>query len=73
MNLAIQCQLCKLLGHTLRMNVNTPAQKAMQYYFENNKQSKQFRGRPRTTIATVLNRDIKEAAKPAMPEYSRQF
>ena len=28
----------RLLGHTLRMDENTPAQKAMQYYFENNKQ-----------------------------------
>ena len=52
----------RLLGHTLRMKTNTPAQKAMQFYFENNQNRKQFRGRPRTTIATVLNKEIKDAA-----------
>jgi hypothetical protein len=52
----------RLFGHTLRMKIDTPAQKAMQFYFENNQNRKQFRGRPRTTIATVLNKNIKDAA-----------
>jgi hypothetical protein len=58
----IAASRARLLGHTLRLDKATPAQKSMQYYFENNAQSKQFRGKPRTTIATVINAEIKEAA-----------
>ena len=54
----------RLFGHTLRMKIDSPAQKAMQFYFENNNnKSKQFRGRLRTTIATTLNKEIKLAAE----------
>ena len=52
----------RLFGHILCMDTNSPAQKAMQYYFESNQQNKQFRGRPRITLPTVLNNDIKAAA-----------
>ena len=47
----------KLFGHTLRMNKDTPARKAMKFYFERNNAGK-FRGRKRTTIVNTLNRDI---------------
>ena len=43
-----------LFGHTLCMKRNTPAQKVMQFYFENDQNRKQFCGRPCTTRATVI-------------------
>ena len=52
----------RLFGHVLRLNQQTPAQKSMQFYFENHDQSRQFRGKPRTTIATVINKEISNAA-----------
>ena len=50
-------QRWKLFGHTLRMEKETPARKAMKYFFERT-DAKKFRGRKRTTIVTTLNRDI---------------
>ena len=47
----------KLFGHTLRLNENTPAQKAMKYYFTKTTKGK-FRGRPRITLPRKLNEDI---------------
>ena len=47
----------KLFGHTLRMDKNTPARKAMKFYFEQSN-AKKFKGRKRTTIVNTLNRDI---------------
>ena len=47
----------KLFGHTLRMKADTPARKAMKFYFEQ-RSEKKFRGRKRTTIVNTLNRDI---------------
>ena len=47
----------KLFGHTLRMDKDSPARKAMKYYFEHS-DAKKFRGRKRTTIVSTLNRDI---------------
>ena len=37
----------------------TPAVKAMKFYFE--KSEKRFRGRPRESIVTTLNKDINRA------------
>jgi hypothetical protein len=51
----------KLFGHILRLNGNTPAQKSMDFYFENYDRRKCFRGRPRMTLVTVLNKDIEDA------------
>ena len=53
----------RLFGHCLRMNKDAPAQKAMEYYFDTKPGMKQFRGRPRTTLASVLNQDVKSAAQ----------
>ncbi len=47
----------KMLGHVLRMHPNTPARKAMKFYFEERKEKK-FRGRKRCTIVSTINRDI---------------
>ena len=47
----------KLFGHVLPSNNDTPANKAMAYYFENIN-DKQFKGRPRTTLPTTLYSDI---------------
>ena len=40
-----------------RLSPETPAQKAMNYYFENSN-SKNFRGRPTTTLPNSLHNDI---------------
>ena len=48
----------KMFGHALRMNENTPARKAMKYFFQVPKGHKKFKGRKRATIVTTLNRDI---------------
>ena len=58
LSLQILTNRWKLFGHTLRLNQNTPAQKAMNHYFKVSKESK-FRGRPRTTLPETLNDDIK--------------
>ena len=47
----------KLLGHTLRMDKDTPARKAMKFYFQNENCAK-FRGRRRSNIVNTINRDI---------------
>ena len=49
----------KMFGHALRLHENTPARKAMKYFFQVPKEGKKFRGRKRATIVTTLNRDIK--------------
>ena len=48
----------KLFGHVLRSSPETPAQLAMNYYFEN-LNSRKFRRRPTTTLPNSLHSDIK--------------
>ena len=50
-----------MFGHSLRLNRETPAWKAIIYYFESRYSEKKFRGRRRTTLVTVLNEDIRAA------------
>ena len=47
----------KLFGHVLRSHPETPAQKAMNYYFEKSN-AKKFRGRPVITLPVSLHNDI---------------
>ena len=47
----------KLFGHVLRSHPETPAQKAMNYYFEKSN-AKKFRGRPVITLPVCLHNDI---------------
>ena len=47
----------KLFGHVLRSHPETPAQKAMNYYFEKSN-SKKFRGRPIMSLPVSLHNDI---------------
>ena len=49
----------RLFGHTLRMNDESPAQKAMFNYFTPSMKPK-FRGRPRVTLPSTLNRDLEQ-------------
>ena len=42
----------KLFGHVLRSNPRTPAQKAMNHYFEPSR-AKKFRGKPRVTLPHI--------------------
>ena len=51
-----------MFGHSLRLHPETPAQKAMDYFFTD-ENLKKFRGKQRTTLPTVLNNDMKEASK----------
>ena len=46
----------KLFGHILRRNSNIPANVAMKFYFRD--QGSRYRGRPRTTLPVVLNKDL---------------
>ena len=55
----IKTSTWNMFGHSLRMNRETPAWKAMIYYFESRYSEKKFRGRRRTTLVTVLNEDIR--------------
>ena len=48
-----------MLGHVLRMNKDSPARKAMKFYFEK-RSNKKFLGRKRTTIVTTINNDIQK-------------
>ena len=48
----------KMFGHALRLNEQTPARKAMRYYFQVPENCEKFRGRKRATLVTTLNRDI---------------
>ena len=57
-----------MFGHTLRMKEDTPARKAMQYYFQPEPQAKKFLGGRRTTIVTNLNRDIRKT-KDKFPQF----
>ena len=57
----------KLFGHVLRMDKDTPARKAMKFYFEQTNAAK-FKGRKRTTIVNTLNRDI-TTTKQTFPQF----
>ena len=50
----------KMFGHVLRMKENTPARKAMKWFFlvPTGEGIQKFRGRKRATIVTTLNNDI---------------
>ena len=52
-----------MFGHALRLAKETPAQKAMEYYFTPKYEYKQFKGKTRTSLPVVLDRDIKEFHK----------
>ncbi len=49
----------RLFGHALRLSDETPAARAMKFYFE--RSEKGFRGRPQETIVTTLNKGITRA------------
>ena len=49
------------MGHMLRLNRETPCQKAMDYYFEENEKYKKLSGRMRTALPVTINEDIKIA------------
>ena len=53
----------RMFGHALRLAKETPAQKAMEYYFTPKYKYKQFKGKTRTSLPVVLDKDIKELHK----------
>ena len=56
-----------LFGHILRRDSNIPANIAMRFYFEEN--VKGYRGRPRTTLPVVLNKDLENYQNNVYNEY----
>ena len=60
----------KLFGHILRRDPKIPANMAMYYYFENTCTNEGFRGKPRTTLPTVLNQDLEEYYNNTEPHLS---
>ena len=60
----------RLFGHTLRMNVESPAHKAMYNYFSQSMKPK-FRGRPRVTLPSTLNRDLEQTVDISNEFYRR--
>ena len=50
------------LDRFLRMDKDSPARKAMKYYFEKESVGK-FKGRKRSTIVSTINRDIQQTKK----------
>eukprot|EP00795_Rhopilema_esculentum_P015830 gene15830-7153_t len=57
LSLEIMQNRWKLFGHVLRSQPETPAQKAINYYFKTSS-SKKFRGRPVMTLPNSLHNDI---------------
>ena len=53
----------RMFGHSLRLHHDTPAQKAMEYYFTRELKLMKFQGKPRTTLPIILNYDLKEVNK----------
>ena len=49
----------EIFRYVCRLNRNTPAVKAIYYYFATPPKSEKFIGLPRETIVTTLNRDIR--------------
>ena len=52
----------RLFGHVLRMPLDAPAQQAIDYYFADTGVAT-FRGRPRTTLPTALNADLRRVGR----------
>ena len=59
----------RLLGHVLRMANNIPAKHSMLSYFNN---GAGFRGRPRTTLPTIINSEL-EAIATKYPEIRKHI
>ena len=53
----------RMFGHSLRLHRDTPAQKAMEYYFTPELKLKKYKGQRRITLPIILNKDLKEANK----------
>lgn len=60
----------RLFGHTLRMNEESPAHKAMVYYFSPPTTSS-FIGRPRITLPYTLSQDLEKTASNNNVEFNR--
>ena len=50
----------RMFGHVLRMDEQVPAKQAMQHFFD--ERSEIYKGRPRTTLQVVLDKDLEVAA-----------
>ena len=53
----------RTFGHVLRLPIDTPCQKAMQWYFEIPHDSNKYRGNQRMTLPILLHNDIIEINK----------
>ena len=57
LSLEVRKSRWKLFGHILRLHIDTPAQRSMDFFFEESKACK-FRGRPRVNLPWTLNDDL---------------
>ena len=57
----------KLFGHILRLQLNTPANESMKYYFKVLKKIKIYPGIPRTTLPTSIDKYIKQIVEKNHP------
>ena len=53
----------RTFGHILRLPLEAPCQKAMQWYFEPPPNPRKYNGTQRTTLPIVLHNDIVETVK----------
>ena len=60
----------RLLGHILRREQDIPANKAMQFYFNEEIQGGKFKGARRTTLPTVLENDLQKIKDPATSDHN---
>ena len=53
----------RAFGHMLRLDLEVPAQKAMDYYFDVPVNAKKYSGRRRCNLPVCIDNDLKETAK----------
>ena len=63
----------RLLGHILRREQDIPANKAMQFYFNDEIQGEKFKGARRTTLPTVLESDLQKITDKSDHNYCKRL
>ena len=63
MNVEMAKMRWRAFGHMLRLQLSTPCQQAMSYYFEKPCDAKKFSGRKRMTLPVKINEDITNCTK----------
>ena len=61
----------RLLGHILRLDINTPAQRAMTTYFQ--KEGPKYRGRPPCNLPNTINKDLNKIIRPTHAQLDHSY